>query len=110
MFFKIPDSIVIERIVGRRVHVPSGRIYHVKFNPPKQEGKDDITGEPLTTRTDDQKYTIHKRLMEYHQQTVPLIDYDYQEADKGNIIYYQLDSTRNVHDISAELTAIFGYN
>ncbi|AEI74722.1 Adenylate kinase [Candidatus Moranella endobia PCVAL] len=110
LFFEIPDSIIIERIVGRRVHVPSGRIYHVKFNPPKQEGKDDITGEPLTTRTDDKKYTLHKRLMEYYQQTVPLIDYYHQEADKGKIRYYQLDSTRNVNDISAELTAILEHD
>lgn len=106
--FAVPDSLIIDRIVGRRVHAPSGRVYHVKFNPPKQEGKDDATGEPLTTRKDDQEDTVRKRLVEYHQQTAPLINYYRKEADAGNTRYFTIDGTRNVNEVSAELAAILG--
>lgn len=105
--FAVPDSLIIDRIVGRRVHAPSGRVYHVKFNPPKQEGKDDVTGEPLTTRKDDQEDTVRKRLVEYRQQTAPLIDY-LKKAEPENTRYFTLDGTRNVSEVSAELAAIFG--
>ena len=60
--FDVPDELIVDRIVGRRVHAPSGRVYHVKFNPPKVEGKDDVTGEELTTRKDDQDHTHLQRL------------------------------------------------
>jgi adenylate kinase len=60
---------------GRRVHLASGRTYHVIFNPPKTEGKDDVTGEPLIQRDDDKEETVRKRLQVYHEQTEPLIDY-----------------------------------
>jgi adenylate kinase len=73
--FDVPDELIVDRIVGRRVHAASGRVYHVKFNPPKVEGKDDVTGEELTTRKDDQEETVRKRLVEYHQMTAPLIGY-----------------------------------
>ncbi len=69
--FAVPDEIIVERIVGRRVHAPSGRVYHIKFNPPKVENRDDVTGEELTTRKDDQEETVRKRLIEYHSQTAP---------------------------------------
>lgn len=62
---KVSDSLVVERICGRRVHMASGRSYHVKFNPPKQEGLDDLTGEPLTQRADDNEATVRSRLAEY---------------------------------------------
>ncbi|QRN03933.1 adenylate kinase [Legionella sp. MW5194] len=71
----VPDSEIINRISGRRVHVASGRVYHVTFNPPVKEGLDDATGEPLIQRADDSETTIQKRLDVYHQQTEPLIDY-----------------------------------
>ncbi|MBZ2385708.1 nucleoside monophosphate kinase, partial [Escherichia coli] len=71
--FAVPDDIIVERIVGRRVHAPSGRVYHIKFNPPKVENRDDVTGEELTTRKDDQEETVRKRLIEYHSQTAPLV-------------------------------------
>lgn len=106
--FAVPDMLIIDRIGGRRVHTPSGRIYHVKFNPPKYKGKDDITGELLTVRKDDQKDTVRKRLMEYHQQTAPLIDYYRKEANAGNTRYFTIDGTRNINEINAELTAILG--
>jgi adenylate kinase len=71
----VPDAEIIKRMSGRRVHLASGRTYHVVFNPPKQEGKDDVTGEPLIQRDDDKEDTVKKRLDVYHQQTEPLIDY-----------------------------------
>jgi adenylate kinase len=71
----VADSEIIERMSGRRVHPASGRTYHVKFNPPRQAGKDDVSGEALVQRDDDQEETVKKRLEVYHSQTKPLIDY-----------------------------------
>ena len=71
----VPDEEIIKRMSGRRVHLASGRTYHIIFNPPKEEGKDDVTGEDLIQRDDDQKETVRKRLDVYHAQTEPLIDY-----------------------------------
>lgn len=106
--FDVPDELIVERIVGRRVHAASGRVYHVKFNPPKVEDKDDVTGEELTIRKDDQEATVRKRLIEYHQQTAPLVSYYHKEADAGNTQYFKLDGTRNVAEVSAELATILG--
>jgi len=71
----VPDDEIIKRMSGRRAHLASGRTYHVVFNPPKVEGKDDATGEPLVQRDDDKEETVKKRLDVYHDQTEPLIDY-----------------------------------
>ena len=71
----VPDEEIIKRMSGRRVHLASGRTYNVLFNPPRSEGKDDVTGEPLIQRDDDQEDTVRKRLEVYHEQTEPLIDY-----------------------------------
>src|SRR5207249_5109870 len=71
----VPDEVIVERMSGRRTHLPSGRTYHVKFNPPKVAGKDDVTGEPLIQRADDVEETVRKRLAIYHAQTEPLVDY-----------------------------------
>ena len=71
----VPNEDIINRMGGRRVHLSSGRTYHVKFNPPKHEGKDDVTGEPLVQRDDDKAETVRARLQVYHAQTSPLIDY-----------------------------------
>ena len=71
----VPDAAIVERMSGRRVHVASGRTYHVKFNPPKVKGKDDVTGEPLIQREDDREETVKKRLAIYHAQTEPLVMY-----------------------------------
>jgi adenylate kinase len=71
----VPDDAIIERMSGRRVHQPSGRTYHVKFNPPKVAGKDDVTGEDLIQRDDDKEDTVKKRLSVYHDQTEVLVDY-----------------------------------
>ena len=71
----VDDDEIIRRMSGRRVHLGSGRTYHVVFNPPKVDGKDDATGEPLIQRDDDKEETVRKRLAVYHSQTQPLIDY-----------------------------------
>jgi adenylate kinase len=71
----VPDEEIIQRMGGRRVHPASGRTYHVKFNPPKVADKDDVTGEPLILRQDDQPETVKERLRVYHAQTQPLIEY-----------------------------------
>jgi len=71
----VADSEIIERMSGRRVHPASGRTYHVKFNPPKVEGRDDVTGDDLILRDDDKEETVKKRLQVYHSQTKPLIEY-----------------------------------
>jgi adenylate kinase len=71
----VPDAEIIKRMSGRRAHLASGRTYHVAFNPPKEEGKDDLTGEPLVQRDDDKEETVRKRLEVYHDQTEPLIGY-----------------------------------
>ena len=71
----VPDEEIIKRMSGRRVHLASGRTYHIVFNPPKEEGKDDVTGEPLIQREDDQEETVRQRLQVYHDQTEPLIGY-----------------------------------
>jgi adenylate kinase len=71
----VPDQEIIKRMSGRRVHLASGRTYHITFNPPKVEGTDDVTGEPLIQRDDDKEETVRKRLDVYHNQTEPLIGY-----------------------------------
>ncbi len=72
---EVPDEDILRRMSGRRVHLASGRSYHLEFNPPKVAGKDDITGEPLVQRSDDNEETVMKRIKTYHDQTKPLIDY-----------------------------------
>ncbi|HYD78679.1 MAG TPA: adenylate kinase [Paucimonas sp.] len=79
----VPDGEIIERMSGRRVHPGSGRTYHVKFNPPKVAGKDDVTGEDLIQRDDDQEETVKKRLAVYHDQTEVLVNYYNQWAQSG---------------------------
>jgi adenylate kinase len=80
----VEDDEIIRRMSGRRVHLASGRTYHVVFNPPKVEGKDDVTGEALIQRDDDQEETVRKRLAVYHDQTEPLIDYYTRWAESGD--------------------------
>jgi len=79
----VPDSAIVERMSGRRVHPASGRTYHVKFNPPKVDGKDDVTGEELIQRDDDKEETVTKRLAVYHNQTEVLVNYYGEWARSG---------------------------
>lgn len=80
----VPDADIIDRMSGRRVHVASGRTYHVKYNPPRTAGQDDQTGEPLIQRDDDQEATVRKRLDIYHSQTKPLVHFYQQWAQTGD--------------------------
>lgn len=104
--FDVPDDIIVDRITGRRVHPGSGRVYHVKYNPPKAEGKDDVTGEDLQIRADDHEEVVRKRLIEYHELTEPLIDFYQQEAAKGCTKYHKLDGNRSVQQVRDELKSI----
>jgi adenylate kinase len=79
----VPDESIVERMSGRRSHPASGRVYHTKFNPPKVEGVDDVTGEPLVQRDDDQAETVKKRLGVYHNQTEVLLGYYNKWAESG---------------------------
>lgn len=79
----VPDEAIVERMSGRRAHLPSGRTYHIKFNPPKVEGKDDVTGEDLVQREDDRPETVMTRLKVYHEQTEQLVGYYSDWADSG---------------------------
>jgi adenylate kinase len=80
----VDENEIIQRMSGRRVHPGSGRVYHVKFNPPKVPGKDDVTGEPLIQRDDDKEETVRRRLEVYRQQTRPLVDYYAKWAAQGD--------------------------
>lgn len=105
---QVPDQDIIDRMSGRRVHVASGRTYHVKYNPPKQDGKDDVTGEPLIQRDDDQEATVRKRLEVYHQQTRPLVDfYDQWSAtgDKAAPRLISISGTGSVEEITHRVLA-----
>ena len=106
--FDVPNEVIIDRMSGRRVHSASGRVYHVKYNPPKQEGIDDITGEPLTTRKDDHEDIVKKRLVEYHELTKPLISYYQNEKQAGNTEYFRIDGTQPVEEVAKELQKILG--
>jgi adenylate kinase len=98
--FDVPDEVIVERMGGRRVHAGSGRVYHIVYNPPKVEGKDDETGEDLSIRPDDEEETVRKRLGIYHEQTKPLVDYYKKEADSGNCSYITIDGTQPVEEVS----------
>ena len=99
----VPDEAIIERMSGRRAHLPSGRTYHVTFNPPRVEGLDDVTGEPLVQRVDDQEQTVRKRLQVYHDQTRPLVEYYSAWAATGDAQaprYARIDGTGGVDEIT----------
>jgi len=98
----VPDSEIIERMDGRRVHIASGRTYHVKFNPPRQTGCDDATGEPLIQRDDDKAEVVRKRLEVYHSQTSALVDYYSKWAatnDRDAPKYRKVDGRGQVEEI-----------
>jgi len=99
----VPFAAIIDRMSGRRSHPPSGRTYHVKFNPPKVEGKDDVTGEPLVQRNDDKEETVQKRLQVYSAQTRPLVDYygNWAKAEPAAAPKYRaISGTGSVEDIT----------
>jgi adenylate kinase len=93
---EVPDDEIITRMSGRRVHPGSGRVYHVKFNPPRVGGRDDLTGEPLVQRDDDREDTVRKRLEVYRKQTRPLVEY-YQRHAAGK--YRRISGRGSVEDV-----------
>ncbi|MGD8880959.1 MAG: adenylate kinase [Desulfobacterales bacterium] len=104
----VPDGEIIKRMSGRRVHLASGRTYHIVFNPPKEEGKDDVTGEPLIQRDDDQEATVRKRLDVYHSQTEPLIDYykDWEQSGESAAPkYIRIEGVGQVEEIRDQIYA-----
>ncbi len=107
----VPDEEIIKRMSGRRVHLPSGRTYHVIFNPPKVEGKDDVTGEPLVQREDDKEETVRKRLEIYHAQTEPLVDFykDWEDTGDPNAPHYvRIDGVGTVEEIRDRIFQALG--
>jgi adenylate kinase len=98
--FDVPDNVIVERMAGRRVHSGSGRVYHIVYNPPAVEGKDDETGEELSIRPDDEETTVRKRLTVYHEQTKPLVEYYQKEAEVNNCSYISIDGTQTVDTVN----------
>ncbi|MFI4819020.1 MAG: adenylate kinase family protein [Enterobacterales bacterium] len=106
IFLSIPDKIIIDRIIYRKIHIPSGRIYNSKFNPPKCEGKDDITGELLITREDDQEHILKKRLIEYHKNNNNLLNFYYNEFLIGKNKFVVIDATKKIEEIIKDIINI----
>jgi adenylate kinase len=106
--FDVEDEVIVERMSGRRVHPGSGRVYHLSYNPPKVEGKDDETGEELAIRPDDQEQTVRKRLGIYHEQTKPLVNYYTELAGTGSCAYHKLDGTQAVEAVNHQLATLLG--
>lgn len=98
----VPDSEIVSRMSGRRAHLSSGRTYHVVYNPPKVEGKDDITGEDLVQRDDDKEEVVLDRLRVYHEQTAPLIGYYSAEAETNDAVkYIRIDGTQPIDTVQS---------
>ena len=105
---QVPDEKIVKRMSGRRVHLASGRTYHIVYNPPKVEGKDDVTGEDLVIRPDDEESTVRSRLQVYHAQTEPLVAFYQDLATKGQTKFVAIDADRPVDTISEEIYALLG--
>ncbi len=96
----VADEEIVNRLSGRRVHESSGRVYHIVYNPPASEGKDDETGEPLIQREDDKEETVRKRLAVYHEQTEPLVDFYSKLAEEtGSCRYTKVAGVGDLDDI-----------
>ncbi|KAL1255958.1 hypothetical protein QQF64_014019 [Cirrhinus molitorella] len=100
--FSVDDSLLVRRICGRLIHQPSGRSYHEEFNPPKEPMKDDVTGEPLIRRSDDNETTLRSRLESYHKQTAPLVQY---YSARG--LHTAVDASQSPHLVFASILAAF---
>lgn len=100
----VPDAEIVKRLSGRRAHLASGRTYHVVYNPPRVEGKDDITGEDLVQRDDDKEEVVLDRLRVYHEQTAPLIDYYSAEAKNNSALkYIRIDGTLPIDTVQSAI-------
>ena len=102
----VDDEQIVKRMAGRRVHLQSGRTYHIEFNPPKTDGIDDVTGEALIQRDDDKEETVRKRLSVYHEQTKPLVAY--YSATSQKVKFYSISGVGSVDDITSKIFAILG--
>lgn len=105
---RVPDELILERLSGRRVHEASGRIYHVVYDPPKQPGVDDETGEPLVQRNDDQEDTVRDRLRIYQDQTRPLIGFYQQLTGSKSVQYSIVNGSHPVDDVQKEIAQALG--
>ena len=105
---QVDDEEIVKRLSGRRVHPGSGRIYHVLFNPPKRDGLDDETGEPLIQRDDDKEETVRKRLTIYHEQTKPLVGYYQGKAVNGGVKFSTVAGVGSVQEITDRVLAALG--
>ena len=101
--FQVDDEEIVQRMSGRRVHLASGRSYHLRFNPPRVEGLDDVTGEPLIQRDDDSEGTVRKRLAVYHDQTLPLVSYYQNKAAEGRLAFTSINGIGEVETITSRL-------
>lgn len=105
----VPDSEIVKRMSGRRAHLASGRTYHIVYNPPKIEGKDDVTGEELVQRDDDKESVVLDRLKVYHELTSPLIGYYKEQASKlDTLTYITVDGTADIADVEAAIVSKLG--
>lgn len=105
----VPDAEIVQRMSGRRAHLASGRTYHIKYNPPKVEGQDDITGEALVQRDDDKEEIVLDRLKVYHELTQPLIGYYKEQASKDESIkYITVDGTADITQVEAAIVSQLG--
>ncbi len=102
----VPDEEIVKRMSGRRAHLASGRTYHIIYNPPKVEGKDDITGEDLVQRDDDKEEVVLDRLKVYHEQTEPLIGYYKEQAQKNpKLKYITVDGTADIAEVEKAIVS-----
>jgi len=99
----VDDEEIVRRMAGRRVHLDSGRTYHLIYNPPKQEGLDDVSGEPLVQRSDDHENIVRDRLSTYHNQTAPLIDFYKDVASKSPVKFNTIAGVGSVQDITSKM-------
>lgn len=104
----VPDEVIVDRMSGRRVHLPSGRTYHISYNPPKNDGKDDETGEDLVQRDDDKEETVKKRLQVYHDQTAVLIGFYSQLTGQSAPKYIKIDGTQAVETVRDQVLTALG--
>ncbi|MGZ4968452.1 MAG: adenylate kinase [Methylobacter sp.] len=102
----VEDEEIVKRMAGRRVHLQSGRTYHIEFNPPKVDGLDDVTGEPLIQRDDDKEETVRKRLSVYHEQTKPLVGY--YSAPGRQVKFSSIAGVGSVDEITQKVFAVLG--
>lgn len=105
---QVPDEEIVSRLAGRRVHPGSGRVYHLKFNPPAVEGKDDETGEDLIQRDDDTEATVRDRLAVYHRQTHPLVEFYTARAEQKILRYIGVSGVGSVDDIKGTILSNIG--